>query len=153
MLRFGIILAAHGGAFPRMALPFKFGAGGRLGSGRQWMSWLTLAEVINMIRFAMSNGALRGPVNAVSPTPLQNKDFTKVLAKTLHRPALFPAPASILRLALGEMADALLLASQRVVPSRTAHFGGHPVPVASAEALILRDGTTDARASCRQRDM
>jgi uncharacterized protein (TIGR01777 family) len=123
MLRFGIVLAAHGGALPRMALPFKLGAGGKLGSGRQWMSWLTLAEAVGMIRFALTNAALTGPTNAVTPNPLQNAEFTRILAKTLHRPALFPAPGFALRIMLGEMADALLLASQRVKPSRLEQAG------------------------------
>jgi uncharacterized protein len=123
ILRFGIILAAHGGALPRMALPFKFGAGGRLGDGRQWMSWLTLSEAVGMVQFALSNAGLSGPANAVSPNPVRNGEFTKVLAKALHRPALFPAPAFALRLALGEMADALLLASQRVLPSKLTDAG------------------------------
>ena len=123
MLRFGVILAAHGGALPRMALPFKMGAGGRLGSGRQWMSWLTLPEAVGMIRFALSNSGLVGPANAVAPKPIQNADFTRILAKGLHRPALFPAPAFALRLAMGEMADALLLVSQRVKPSKLEQAG------------------------------
>ena len=122
-LRFGIILAAHGGALPQMALPFKFGAGGRIGSGRQWMSWLTLAEAMAIIQFAIANSDLAGPVNAVTPNPVQNSEFTRVLAKALHRPALFPAPAFALRLALGEMADALLLSSQRVLPSKLEQSG------------------------------
>jgi uncharacterized protein (TIGR01777 family) len=123
MLRFGIILAAHGGALPRMALPFKLGAGGWLGSGRQWMSWLTLAEAVGVIRFALANSGLSGPTNAVAPNPVQNVEFTRILAKTLHRPALFPAPAFALRLALGEMADALLLVSQKVKPSKLEQIG------------------------------
>ena len=123
MLRFGIVLDAHGGALPRMALPFKLGAGGKLGSGLQWMSWLTLAEAVGMIRFALTNSALTGPTNAVTPNPLQNAEFTRILARTLHRPALFPAPAFALRLALGEMADALLLASQQVRPSKLEQAG------------------------------
>src|SRR5579863_6254813 len=122
-LRFGVVLAAHGGALPRMALPFKFGAGGRIGDGRQWMSWLTLQEAVSIIQFALTCSALTGPVNAVAPNPVRNREFTSVLAKTLHRPALFPAPAFALRLALGEMADALLLSSQRVVPSKLADSG------------------------------
>jgi uncharacterized protein (TIGR01777 family) len=122
-LRFGIILAAHGGALPRMAMPFKFGAGGRLGDGRQWMSWVTLQETVSIVQFALATSALAGPVNAVAPNPVRNSEFTRVLAKTLHRPALFPAPAFALRLALGEMADALLLISQRVMPSRLADSG------------------------------
>jgi uncharacterized protein len=139
MLRFGIILAAHGGALPRMALPFKLGAGGKLGSGRQWMSWLTLAETVGIIRFALANSGLSGPTNAVTPNAVQNADFTRLLAKTLHRPALFPAPAFALRLALGEMADALLLVSQRVEPSRLEQagyrFAQPELPAALAEVF------------------
>jgi uncharacterized protein len=123
MLRFGIVLAAHGGALPQITLPFKLGAGGRIGSGKQWMSWLTLGEAVGIIRFALANSNLSGPTNAVAPNPVQNAEFTSVLAKTLHRPALFPAPAFALRLALGEMADALLLSSQRVKPSKLEQAG------------------------------
>jgi uncharacterized protein (TIGR01777 family) len=122
-LRFGIILAAHGGALPRMALPFKVGAGGRLGDGRQWMSWLTLRESVSIVQFALATPGFIGPVNAVTPNPVQNKEFTSVLAKALRRPALFPAPAFALRLALGEMADALLLTSQKVIPTKLADSG------------------------------
>ena len=124
-LRFGIVLAAHGGALPQIALPFKLGAGGRVGDGRQWMSWLTLQEAVSIIRFALVSAGLAGPVNAVAPNPVRNSEFTRILAKTLHRPALFPAPAFALRLALGEMADGLLLASQKVVPSKLAAAGYH----------------------------
>jgi uncharacterized protein (TIGR01777 family) len=122
-LRFGIILAAHGGALAQMALPFKLGAGGRLGDGRQWMSWLTLPEVISIVQFVLAQSRLAGPVNAVTPNPVRNEEFTRVLTKTLHRPALFHAPAFALRLALGEMADALLLISQKVMPARLADSG------------------------------
>jgi uncharacterized protein len=122
-LRFGIILGAHGGALAQMALPFKLGAGGRLGDGRQWMSWLTLQETVSVIQFALATSALTGPVNAVTPNPVRNKEFTSILAKTLRRPALFPAPAFALRLALGEMADALLLTSQKAMPSKLAAAG------------------------------
>ena len=118
ILRFGVILSAHGGALPRMLTPFRMGVGGRLGSGKQWMSWLTLDEAVDLTRHAIENGELRGQVNAVSPNPIRNADFTQVLAHVLRRPALFPAPAFALRLMLGEMADALLLSSQRVAPRR-----------------------------------
>jgi uncharacterized protein len=134
-LRFGIILAAHGGALEKMALPFKLGAGGRLGDGRQWMSWLTLAEVVNIVQFALANSQLAGAVNAITPNPVRNSEFTAALAKTLHRPALFPAPAFALRLALGEMADGLLLASQRVIPSRLSNSGYRFQQEDLAEAL------------------
>ena len=138
--RLGIILAAHGGALPRMALPFKLGAGGRLGDGRQWMSWLTLQETVSIIQFALTTSGLTGPVNAVTPNPVRNSEFTSVLAKTLHRPALFPAPGFALRLALGEMADALLLSSQKVIPSNLAD-SGYPFlqpSLAGALADVLR---------------
>jgi uncharacterized protein (TIGR01777 family) len=134
-LRFGIILAGHGGALPRMALPFKLGVGGKLGSGRQWMSWLTIDEAVNMIHFALTNPAVAGPANAVVPKPVRNVEFTHVLANALHRPALFPAPGFALRLALGEMADALLLASQRVMPTKLEACGYHFLQTDLAFAL------------------
>jgi len=117
MLRFGVILSARGGALSRMLLPFRFGVGGRFGNGRQWMSWITLEDSVGIIRAALSDERLTGPVNAVSPNPLQNAEFTHIVASALKRPAIFPAPAFALRLLLGEMADALLLASQRVQPT------------------------------------
>src|SRR5690242_10315479 len=123
LARFGIILSRHGGALAKMLLPFKLGAGGRLGSGRQWMSWITLDDVVGIVRFALENGAVQGAMNVVAPQPVQNAEFTKTLARTLHRPALFPAPAFALRLALGEMADALLLSSQRVEPRKLQQLG------------------------------
>jgi uncharacterized protein len=121
--RFGVILAKNGGALPTMARPFRLGVGGRLGSGQQWMSWITLVDVVAILRLALENEGMRGAVNVVSAEPVRNADFTKALAKALHRPALFPAPAFALRLALGEMADALLLSSQRVVPEKLDKLG------------------------------
>lgn len=121
--RFGIILEKHGGALPEMIRPFRFGVGGRLGSGKQWMSWITLADTIAIIRYLLDNRAFHGAVNVVSPQPVRNAEFTKVLAQVMRRPALFPAPAFLLRLILGEMADALLLASQRAVPTRLQQLG------------------------------
>ncbi len=123
LARFGIILAREGGALPKMMLPFKIGVGGKLGSGRQWMSWVTLEDVVGILRFAIENAPVRGAINIVSPQPLQNAEFTKVLAKAMRRPALFPAPTFALRLALGEMADALLLSSQRVLPRAIEKLG------------------------------
>lgn len=118
LLRFGMILSAEGGALPRMATPFKLGLGGRLGSGRQWVSWIALEDVVGVIRGALADDALSGPVNVVSPAPVRNVELTKALASALHRPAVFPVPGSALRLAFGEMAVELLLASQRVEPAR-----------------------------------
>ncbi len=123
ILRFGIILARHGGALSRMALPFRFGAGGRIGSGRQWMSWITLEDVVAIICYAMATNLLSGPVNAVTPHPVQNAEFAAALGRVLHRPARLPTPAFALRLALGEMADALLLSSQRVWPEKLEQRG------------------------------
>jgi uncharacterized protein (TIGR01777 family) len=114
--RFGIILAKHGGALPQMMLPFRFGLGGKLGTGRQWMSWVTLEDAIGMLRFALDNAGVNGAMNVVSPQPVRNAEFTQALAHAMRRPALFTAPAFALRLAMGEMADELLLASQRAAP-------------------------------------
>jgi uncharacterized protein len=116
--RFGIVLSKNGGALPQMLTPFKLGVGGRIGSGKQWMSWVALDDAITAIRIAITDAAMRGPVNVVAPNPTRNADFTRALAQVLHRPAIFPAPAFALRLVLGEMADALLLASQRVIPEK-----------------------------------
>jgi uncharacterized protein len=135
MPRFGIVLGSQGGALPRMTLPIKMGVGGKLGTGRQWMSWVTLTEIVNVIQFALANANLSGPVNAVAPNPARNSDFIRVLAKTLHRPAIFPAPAFALRLALGEMAGALLLSSQRVLPAKLEQAGYRFVHPDLSEAL------------------
>lgn len=118
MTRFGVILSANGGALPRMLTPFKMGAGGRLGDGKQWMAWVEIQDVVGAIRWIIANPEARGPVNVVSPNPVQNSEFTRVLARVLHRPAIFPAPAFALRMMLGEMADALLLSSQRAKPEK-----------------------------------
>lgn len=123
LTRFGIVLARHGGALAKMLLPFKLGVGGSLGSGKQWMSWITLEDVVGAVRFAIENGSVRGAVNVVAPQPVQNAEFTQALAKALRRPGLFPAPAFVLRLALGEMADALLLSSQRVSTQKLQKLG------------------------------
>jgi len=123
LARFGIILARKGGALPKMLTPFKLGAGGKLGSGQQWMSWVTLQDVVGALRLTIESSSARGAINFVAPQPVQNFEFTRILAKAVHRPALFPAPAFALRLALGEMADALLLSSQRVAPQALEKLG------------------------------
>jgi len=123
IMRFGIVLSVDGGALPRMLTPFKFGAGGRLGSGKQWMSWIALEDVVRVLRAAIDDPSWNGPINLVAPEPVRNAEFTRVLASVLHRPAIFPAPAPALRLALGEMADALLLSSQRVQPECLQKYG------------------------------
>ena len=113
---FGIILAKEGGALPTMMKPFKFGLGGKLGDGHQWMSWVALQDVVSIIQRALQDGSLAGPFNVVAPEPIRNVDFTKALGEVLHRPAILPAPKFALDLAMGEMADEALLASQRMVP-------------------------------------
>jgi uncharacterized protein len=116
-LRSGLVLAGHGGILPRMALPFRGFVGGRLGSGRQWMSWVTLADEVGAIRFLIDRGDLSGPVNVVAPEPVTNAELARALGTVLHRPAAIPVPAFAPRLLLGrEMADGLLFASQRVRP-------------------------------------
>jgi uncharacterized protein (TIGR01777 family) len=116
--RFGVILSKQGGALPQMIRPFQFGVGGKIGSGKQWMSWITLDDAVAILRLALESANITGPLNVVSPQPVTNAEFTKLLAAALHRPALFPAPAFALRLLLGELADALLLSSQRVLPAQ-----------------------------------
>jgi uncharacterized protein (TIGR01777 family) len=123
LARFGIVLSRQGGALPAMMFPFRFFAGGKIGSGQQWMSWIALEDVVEILRLAIENGNIRGPINVISPQPVQNAEFTKTLADVMHRPAPFPAPAFALRLVLGEMADALLLSSQRVLPQRLQKLG------------------------------
>jgi len=142
LLRFGVILARHGGALPQMMLPFRFGVGGKTGSGRQWMPWLTLDDAIAIIRFAVNNESVSGPLNAVAPQPMQNAEFTRVLAAVMHRPAIFPAPAFALRILLGEMADALLLGSQRAVPAVLEKLGYsflHPSLEPALQFILKKD--------------
>jgi uncharacterized protein (TIGR01777 family) len=116
-MRMSTVLTPRGGALKKMLLPFQMGVGGRLGGGRQWMSWVALDDVLYAIAWVLENEQLRGPVNLVSPQPVSNAEFTRVLARVLRRPAILPAPAFALRLALGEMAQDLLLCSQRAIPA------------------------------------
>jgi uncharacterized protein len=122
-MRLGMVLDGHGGALPQMVTPFRLGLGGRMGSGRQYWSWIALEDVPRVILRLLESGQYEGPVNACAPESVTNREFTRILAGLLHRPALFPAPAFALRLVLGEMADGLLLASQRVQPARLLHGG------------------------------
>jgi uncharacterized protein len=138
-LRFGLVFAREGGALPQMLLPFKFGLGGRLGSGRQWMSWVAMEDAIEVICAAIVNEEFKGPLNVVAPNPVRNAEFTRVAGQVLHRPAVFAAPRFALKLALGEVADALV-ASQRVIPERLTKLGfrfRHP-EFESALRTILR---------------
>ncbi len=116
--RLGVVLSGGGGALARLLPIFRLGLGGRVGNGRQYWSWITLEDVVSAIEFAIANPALSGPLNLTSPNPVTNAVFTAALARVLSRPALLPVPAFALRLALGEMADEALLASQRVQPEK-----------------------------------
>jgi hypothetical protein len=117
-LRFGVILSPRGGALTRMLLPFRLGAGGVIGSGSQHMSWISLDDAVGAVHHALDAEGLSGPVNAVAPKPVTNREFTRTLGTVLSRPTIFPVPAFAARLAFGEMADALLLSSARVEPAR-----------------------------------
>ena len=117
LLRTGIVLHPAGGALAKMLLPFQLGAGGWLGNGRQWMSWISRTDLIGAIHHALQSPAIAGPMNATAPEPVTNRTFTATLARVLRRPALVPVPAFALRLLLGEMADGTVLASQRVRPA------------------------------------
>jgi uncharacterized protein (TIGR01777 family) len=121
-LRFGVVLGPGGGALAKMLLPFRACLGGRLGSGKQWMSWIHRDDVVGLVLAALGADAYAGPVNATAPTPVRNRDFTAALARAVHRPAMLPVPGIALRLALGEMAS-MLLTGQRVVPAAATAAG------------------------------
>lgn len=122
-MRMGMVLSPKGGALKVMLRPFQLGLGGRLGSGTQFMSWISIQDVCGIIRHLITNESISGPVNLVSPAPVTNLEFTKTLGRVLSRPTIFPVPAFMVRLILGEMGEALLLASQRVIPARLQQSG------------------------------
>lgn len=122
-LRFGVVLSSAGGALAKMLTPFKMGVGGVVGDGKQYMSWIALDDAVSAIHHALMHEDLNGPVNATAPNPVTNREFTKTLGKVLHRPTIFPLPAFAARLALGEMADALLLSSANVIPTKLKSTG------------------------------
>lgn len=121
--RTGLVLSRAGGILPLIALPFRFFVGGRLGSGKQWMSWVHLADEVEAIRLLMTNPQARGVYNLVAPNPVRNAELTRLLGKVMHRPAFFVAPAFALKLVFGEMAELLLLGGQRVAPTRLTQLG------------------------------
>ena len=132
IFRFGVVLGP-GGALERMMLPFRFGAGGPVGNGQQWMSWVDREDVIRAMEWAIDNPAVRGTYNITSPEPVRNRDFAKALGRAMHRPSLLPAPAFALRLLFGQMAEEVLLGGQRAVPAR-----------AMGEGFAFRYPTLDA---------
>lgn len=138
--RFGIILDKDGGALAKMLTPFRMGIGGRIGDGKQWMSWIALEDVIGALQFVLKNESLNQPVNFVAPNPVTNAEFTKTLGNVLSRPTVFPIPEFGVRLAFGEMADALLLSSQRVEPRslKQAEYEFRYSDLESALRAILR---------------
>tara|TARA_B100000674_G_scaffold456372_1_gene430913 strand:- start:105 stop:602 length:498 start_codon:yes stop_codon:yes gene_type:complete len=121
--RIGIVLSPLGGALEKMLPVFKTGMGGPLGNGKQYMSWISLTDLINAFKFCLDNPAAQGPFNFCSPAPMTNAAFTKVLGNFLHRPAVIPAPAFGLKLALGQMAEELLLSSVRAIPKNLQSIG------------------------------
>jgi uncharacterized protein (TIGR01777 family) len=122
-MRFGIVLSSEGGALSRMLTPFQLGIGGRLGSGKQYMSWIAIDDIVGAIEHALEAAQLSGPVNMVAPNPVTNREFTKQMGRVLSRPTLFPVPAFAIRMAFGEMADVALLSSERVEARRLKDSG------------------------------
>ena len=121
-IRIGVVLGKGGGALSKMILPFRLGVGGQLGSGKQWMSWIHIDDLMELIVFLMKESTVRGVFNATSPFPVTNREFTHALAEAVHRPAIIPVPAFALRLALGDMAE-VVLASQRAIPDAAQRAG------------------------------
>ena len=123
IVRTGLVLARDGGALPKMLPPFWFGAGGPVGSGRQYWPWIARSDWVDFVRWAIATPAADGPFNAVAPEPVTNVQFARAVGRAIHRPAFMPTPAFALKLALGEMADALLLTGQRAVPRKATRLG------------------------------
>lgn len=122
-IRFGMVVSPDGGALAKLLPLFRLGLGGRLGSGQQWVNWIALPDMVDAVFHIIQDAQLAGPVNMVSPIPVTNAEFTRALAQAIHRPSILPAPAFALRLAVGEMADEVLLASARAIPARLAETG------------------------------
>jgi uncharacterized protein (TIGR01777 family) len=138
-LRSGVVLSARGGALAAQLRLFRLGLGGRLGSGRQWLSWITLTDEIAAIRFLLTAEAVHGPVNLTSPEPVTNAAFTRALSSALHRPAVLPLPAVALRAAVGGFADEGILVSQRVTPRVLTAAGftfSHPSIDTAMDAVV-----------------
>jgi uncharacterized protein (TIGR01777 family) len=140
-IRIGLVLSPRGGALQQMLWPFRLGVGGRIGSGRQWWSWIDISDLVGAVHHILKNDSLHGAVNLVSPHPARNLAFTKLLAGALSRPAIFAIPAPVARLVLGEMAEAALLASARVEPTRLLASGyifQQPALQQAFEAILNR---------------
>jgi uncharacterized protein (TIGR01777 family) len=140
--RFGLVLDARGGALPRLALPFRFGIGGPIGSGRQWVSWVSLHDALRALDYALSHNTLSGPINVVSPRPVTQRELSHAVGKVLRRPSIVPIPAWVIHAALGQMGIELLLFSQRVAPTRLddAGFRFDHSEIEPALRSVLRSG-------------
>jgi uncharacterized protein len=142
--RLGVVLAGQGGALPRMARPFRLGVGGVIGTGRQYLSWIGIDDLVRILELCLALDTLAGPVNAVAPAPVSNQELTRVLGRVLGRPTLVPFPAPAVRMLLGEMGEALLLDSARVVPRRLERAGfrfRHPGLEGALRDALARDST------------
>jgi hypothetical protein len=148
-LRIGLVLGLEGGLLARLLLPFEFGLGGPIGSGRQWMSWVERDDLVRLIAHAIATPKLTGPVNATAPTPVTNAEFSAALARALHRPALLRLPAWLLRLVAGDLAKELLIGGQRVIPDKAdvSGFVFRHVTLASALAAMLGGHSEDEGAA------
>src|SRR6185436_6637947 len=122
-LRTGLVLDRNGGALPQMLPPFRLGAGGPVGSGRQYWSWIHIQDWVDLVRFSMRTLAVSGPINATAPNPVTNREFARALGRVLHRPAFLRTPGLPLKVLFGEMAGALLLSGQRAVPAKAQRLG------------------------------
>lgn len=140
-LRTGLVLSRNGGVLPLMLRPFRLGLGGRLGSGRQWMSWIGLGDVIRVYDRVLTDDALRGAVNAVAPEPVTNATLTRALAQAVHRPAMFPVPEFVIRMIPGGMGSETLLVSQRVIPGALA-AAGFPFETPTVEGALAASRAT-----------
>lgn len=143
LVRTGIVLAREGGALPQMLPPFWFGAGGAVGSGRQYWPWIHWRDWVDLVRFALRTAALSGPMNATAPSPVTNRDFARAVGRAISRPSFMPAPGFALKLMLGEMAEALLLSGQRAVPQKAEDLGfnfTYPTIDSALRALFLNEG-------------
>jgi uncharacterized protein (TIGR01777 family) len=122
-MRSGVVLAREGGALPQLALPFRLFAGGPVGTGQQYLSWISLADWIGIVQWILTRNHVSGPINLTAPTPVTNAEFARTMGRVLGRPSFIPTPAFAVRFALGELADAIILGGQRVVPTRATALG------------------------------
>lgn len=134
-MRTGVVLSPKGGALGKMLTPFKMGVGGKIGDGRQWMSWIDVQDMVGAMHHILKSDLLQGPVNMVAPKPVTNEEFTETLASVLSRPAIFPLPAFVVKLAFGEMGETVLLGSQRVEPTQLV-MSGYPFRFSSLRASL-----------------